>query len=51
MNQETALTVANSTVAKVLTTNDVIHYMEHDFTSGKPGAVKGTRYPDGRTEG
>ena len=47
-NQETALTVANSTVAKVLSTDEVIDYTENDFVTGKPGAVKGTRHPDGR---
>ncbi len=47
-NQETALTVANSTVAKVLSTDEVIDYMENDFVTGKPGAVKGTSHPDGR---
>ncbi len=47
-NQETALTVANSTVAKVLSTDEVIGYMENDFVTGEPGAVKGTRFPDGR---
>jgi len=50
-NQETALTVANSTVAKVLSTEDVVRYMEHDFVTGEPGAVKGTRHPDGRKDG
>jgi len=49
-NQEIALKVANSTVAKVLTTDEVIHYMENDFVTGKPGAVKGTRFPDGRKD-
>ncbi|MFW5693901.1 MAG: isochorismatase family protein [Alkalispirochaeta sp.] len=49
-NQETALTVANSTVANVLSTDEVVHYMHHDFVTGEPGAVKGTRYPDGRKE-
>ena len=47
-NQETALTVANSTVAKVMTTSEVIDYMKNDFVTGKPGAVKGTQHPDGR---
>ncbi|TVR91961.1 MAG: isochorismatase family protein [Spirochaetaceae bacterium] len=47
-NQETALTVANSTVAKVLSTDEVLSYMKHDFVTGKPGAVKGTHHPDGR---
>ncbi|MDF1567989.1 MAG: isochorismatase family protein [Spirochaetaceae bacterium] len=49
-NQEIALRVANSTVAKVLTTDEVIHYMENDFVMGKPGVVKGTRFPDGRKD-
>jgi len=49
-NQEKALTIANSTCAKVLSTDDLIHYLENDFTTGQPGAVKGTRYPDGRKE-
>ncbi|TVR52234.1 MAG: isochorismatase family protein [Spirochaetaceae bacterium] len=50
-NQETALTVANSTVAKVLSTEEVLAYMKNDFTTGSPGAVKGTRHPDGRKPG
>lgn len=49
-NQQTALTIAGSTVAKVLSTNDVIHYMENDFVTGEPGAVKGTSHPDGRKD-
>jgi nicotinamidase-related amidase len=49
-NQETALTIARSTVAKVLSTDEVIRYMENDFVSGEPGAVKGTGHPDGRKE-
>ncbi|WP_158547764.1 isochorismatase family protein [Rhodosalinus sediminis] len=50
-NQKIALTVANSTVAKVLTTDEVVQYMETGFVPGTPGAVKGTRFPDGRKEG
>lgn len=50
-NQETALTVANSTVAKVLSTDEVVRYLERDFVTGEPGAVKGTEHPDGRTDG
>lgn len=50
-NQQTALTVANSTVAKVLSTEDVLNYMENDFVTGEPGAVKGKSFPDGRKEG
>ena len=49
-NQEIALKVADSTVAKVLTTEEVVNYMQHDFVVGEPGAVKGTRFPDGRKE-
>lgn len=47
-NQETALKIAGSTVAKVLTTEDVIRYMQNDFKTGKRGAVKGKTHPDGR---
>ena len=47
-NQQTALTIANSTVAKVLSTDEVLSYLEDDFATGAPGAVKGTRHPDGR---
>ena len=50
-NQQTALTVANSTVAKVLSSEDVVRYMQNDFVPGEPGAVKGTRFPDGRKDG
>jgi nicotinamidase-related amidase len=50
-NQEIALQVANGTVAKVLSTDAVLHYLEHDFVAGEPGAVKGTDHPDGRKPG
>ena len=50
-NQKIALDVANSTVAKVLSTDEVVRYMENDFAVGEPGAVKGTRFRDGRKEG
>jgi len=50
-NQETALTIANSTVAKALSTDDVIHYLEHDFVTGERDAVKGSEHPDGRRPG
>lgn len=50
-NHEIALTVASSTVAKVVSTDDVVRYMDNDFVTGEPGAVKGTRHPDGRTDG
>lgn len=47
-NQEIALQVAGGTVAKVLSTDDVLSYMEQGFVAGEPGAVKGTEHPDGR---
>ncbi len=47
-HQQAALTVANGTVAKVLDTDEVLHYLEHDFVTGERGAVKGTQHPDGR---
>ena len=47
-NQEIALKIAGSTVAKVLPTDDVIRYIKNGFVTGAPGAVKGTRHPDGR---
>ena len=50
-NQEMALKIAGSTVAKVLSTDDVMNYMNNDFVTGKPGAVKSTHHPDGRKEG
>ncbi|MFW6313244.1 MAG: cysteine hydrolase [Spirochaetota bacterium] len=49
-NHERALAIANSTVAKVLSTDDVLGYMKNDFVTGEPGAVKGTSHPDGRRE-
>lgn len=49
-NQETALSIASGTVAKVITTDEVINYMQNDFKTGQPGAVKGKKYPDGRKE-
>lgn len=50
-HHEAALTVANGTVANVLGTDDVLFYLEHDFVTGEPGAVKGTQHPDGRKAG
>ncbi len=49
-NHERALTIANSTVGKVLSTDDVLNYMANDFVTGERGAVKGTGHPDGRRE-
>ena len=50
-NQETALTIAGSTVAKVCTTDEVVLYLEEAFVTGERGAVKGTDHPDGRRTG
>lgn len=50
-NQEAALTIANSTVAKVLSTDDVLRYLEDGFVAGERGVVKGTQHPDGRKPG
>ncbi len=47
-NHEPALSVAKHTVAKVLTTDEVVDYMENDYVTGERGAVKGTKHPDGR---
>ncbi|CAB9501586.1 Isochorismatase, hydrolase [Seminavis robusta] len=49
-NQQAALTIANGTVAKVLTAKEVMDYMEKEFRVGQPGAVKGTKHPDGRKD-
>lgn len=49
-NQETALTIAKGTVAKVLTTEEICNYMKNDFITGKAGAVKGKNHPDGRRD-
>ena len=50
-NQELALTIAGSTVAKVLTTAQVLRYLAEDLVVGGSGAVRGSRHPDGRTDG
>ena len=49
-NHEIALKVAGGTVAKIVSTDEVIRYMENDFVTGERGAVKGTRHPDGRKD-
>lgn len=49
-HQVTALAIANGTVAKVLTTDEVVDYMKNDYVTGVTGAVKGTTYPDGRKD-
>jgi len=51
-NGEAALTVLGGTCSKVLTTQQVVDYLEGDgFVLGKVGAVKGTQHPDGRLDG
>lgn len=50
-NHEIALKVAASTVAKVISTDALLAYLDRDFGSGAPGAVKGKSHPDGRKEG
>ena len=49
-NGDLALTVMNGTCGKVLTTNEVVSYMENEFILGEVGATKGTSHPDGRKE-
>ncbi len=49
-NQEMALKLAGGTIAKVVSTDEVLNYMMNDFQTGEPGAVKGTNHPDGRKE-
>lgn len=49
-NQDMALTIASGTVAKVINTDEIVSYMNNDFVSGKPGAVKGKSHPDGRRD-
>jgi nicotinamidase-related amidase len=49
-NHEIALKVAGGTCAKVLTADEVVAYMQNDFTVGEPGAVKGKTFPDGRKD-
>ena len=49
-NHEIALKVAGGTCAKVLTADEIVAYMENDFTVGEPGAVKGKTFPDGRKD-
>lgn len=49
-NHQAALTVAGGTCSKVLTTEKVVEYMESYFNVGRPGAVKGTKCPDGRKD-
>jgi nicotinamidase-related amidase len=50
-HHEAALTVAGGTIAKVLSTEQVLGYLRDSFVTGEPGAVKGTEHPDGRKVG
>ncbi|MDA3937867.1 MAG: cysteine hydrolase [Spirochaetia bacterium] len=49
-NQEIALKIAGGTIAKVVTSDEVLSYLKNDFITGEPGAVKGTSHPDGRKD-
>ncbi len=49
-NHEMSLKVLGGTVAKVLSTDEVLSYLKKDFVTGESGAVKGTRFPDGRKD-
>jgi hypothetical protein len=50
-HHEAALTIAGGTIAKVLSTEQVLGYLRDGFVTGEPGAVKGTEHPDGRKVG
>lgn len=49
-NHESGLNLINGVCSKVLTTEDVVSYMKDSFVLGKPGKVKGVKYPDGRID-
>jgi nicotinamidase-related amidase len=49
-NGEAALTLVRGTCGHVVTTQEVVDYMTNDFVLGQVGAVKGTKYPDGRKD-
>lgn len=49
-NHDIALKVMGGTCGKIVTTEQVVSYMENDFVLGQPGAVKGTKLPDGRKD-
>lgn len=49
-NHDIALRVLGGTCAKVLTTQQIVDYMQSNFELGEPGAVKGKKHEDGRKE-
>jgi nicotinamidase-related amidase len=49
-NGPAALTLVRGTCGHVVTTQQVVEYMTNDFVLGQVGAVKGTKYPDGRKD-
>ncbi|KAL3924689.1 MAG: hypothetical protein SGILL_000889 [Bacillariaceae sp.] len=49
-NGDKALTIINGTCGKVLSTQQVVDFMQNEFQLGEIGAVKGTSHPDGRKE-
>ena len=49
-HQTVALNVINGVCCKVLTTDQVVSYMQESFELGAVGQVKGTKHPDGRLD-
>jgi nicotinamidase-related amidase len=49
-HHEKALTVMNATCGKVISTAELVKYMQTQFVKGKAGAVKGVLWPDGRKD-
>ena len=49
-HHDKALTVMGATCGIVVSTEEVVSYMCHDYVLGEPGAVKGIRHPDGRKD-
>ena len=49
-HHDKALAVMNATCGKVLTTDEIVAYVAHDYVECAPGAYKGVRHPDGRKD-
>jgi len=47
---EAGLTIMNATCGKMISTEDIVAYMQNDFVLGEKGAVKGVKHPDGRKD-
>jgi nicotinamidase-related amidase len=47
-NHEAGLTIINATSGNIISTKDIVSYMNNDFVLGEKGAVKGITHPDGR---